>query len=56
MSRLIGRVKANDKEFCINQAQHAQPNGIYKIADEDKRANLRQKRKKKTKTNNFERN
>lgn len=38
MSRLIGRVKANGKDFCINQAQQAQPNGIYKIADEDKRA------------------
>ena len=49
MSRLIGRVKTNDKEFCIKQAQHAQPNGIYKIEDEDKRAEFEAEKKKENK-------
>ena len=35
---MIGRAFANGKEFCINQSQHRQLNGEYKIQDEEKRA------------------
>lgn len=39
MSRLIGRVWVNNKEFCISQTQHAKDGEPeYVIADQDKRA------------------
>ena len=51
MSRIIGRVEANGKEFCIGQFQEAQPNGIYKIQDEDKRAEYEAERQKAAENN-----
>lgn len=38
MSRMIGRVYVDEKEFCVNQHQEARPNGTYAIKDTDKRA------------------
>lgn len=39
MSKIIGTVFPNGKEpMQINQFQHAQPNGKYKIQDVEKRA------------------
>ena len=51
MSRIIGRVETNGKEFCINQHMEAQPNGIYKILDKDKRAEYEAEKQKATENN-----
>lgn len=46
MSRMIGRAWVEDKEFRINQAQHAQPDGEYEIQDKEKRAEFEAARAK----------
>lgn len=45
LSRIIGRVFANDKEFCINQSQRRQSNGEYEIQDKEKRADFEAEKK-----------
>ena len=46
MSRVIGKVDANGKNFHIAQHMETQPNGIYKTLDEDKRAEYESEKKK----------
>ena len=51
MSRLIGRVWANGKEFRVRQVQHAQLGGEYKITDKEKRAEYEAEKAKAKKNN-----
>lgn len=57
LSRLIGRFKANDKEYCIRQEQHATVGGEtvggeYEIQDKEKRAEYEAEKEKQIKENN----
>ena len=50
MSRAIGRLFLPDgTDVSINQSQHAQPNGEYKIQDIEKRAEFERQKAKQLK-------
>ncbi len=50
MSRLIGRGFVGNKDYCINQTQHIQPNGEYEIKDKEKRAEFEKEKAKQNAT------